>query len=471
MAALMNRWLTVLLLLALTPTLASEAQAEEAGRRSPLFFWGVQQGAARDAAIEAAVRQRLQEMGETVLSAQQGASPAPCGGPACGLSLRGSLDAPVGRVIGSHIDVASNGERHVRLWWVDLATSKVVSRGWTCRSCDLVQMLPRETARLLSAAPSLPADPADGCEAPREAKTPAQPSPGRADLVQMAIEHGLVLSLRATEGARVSTAKLTKKVQEMLLEMDLRAAVRPSVVPGAGGQPDDSAQAVLDIELAGQPLSHRGAVESIAISLKAQGRERRLRFYCPQNGCQDQLERSLRINLGVILDSGELPLVAAVEVEPSSRCAAPLQPGTVVASLPQATLPASSSSTAASAEGGGSQSVSDSAKPQQAECPKLGSRRGLKIAGGILLGAGLLGLIPSGYFLGVHGHYTGDNSCGYDNADPQRRWPCEWNSQRAAIGGIVASGAAVLIGGGLLIHSYRRSSQVKGNGSCATTAK
>jgi hypothetical protein len=470
MAALMNRWLTALLLLALMPTPVSEAQAEEAGRRSPIFFWGVQQGAARDTAIEAAVRQRLQEMGETVLPAPQGTNPAPCGGPACGLSLRGSLEAPVGRVIGSHIDVTPTGERRVRLWWVELATSKVVSRGWTCRSCDLVQMLPREAARLLSAAPSLPADPADGCDPPRAVEAPAPPSPSRSDLVRTAIEQGVVLSLRALEGARVPTAKLTKNVQETLLAMGIRATVRPSVAPGAGGQPDDSAQAVLDIKLAGQPRSH-GAVESIAISLQAQGRERRLRFYCPQNGCQDQLERSLRINLGVVLDSGELPLVASVEVDPSSRCAAPLPPGPAVASLPQSLLPAASTSTASSADGSGAPSASDSAKPQQTACPKLGSGRGLKIVGGLLLGAGLLGFIPSGYFFGVHGHYTGDNSCGYDNADPQLRWPCEWNSRGAAIGGIVASGAAVLVGGGLLIHSYRRSSQVEGNGSCATTAK
>lgn len=456
MAALMNRWLTVLLLLAFMPTPASGAQAEEAGHRSPVFLWGVQQGAARDAAIEAAVRQRLQEMGETVLSAPQGTNPAPCGGPACGLSLRGSPEAPVGRVIGSHIDVASNGERHVRLWWVDLATAKVVSRGWTCRSCDLVQMLPRETARLLSAAPSLPADPADGCEPPRAVEAPAPPSSGRSDLVRTAIEQGVVLSLRATEGAHVPTAKLTKKVQETLLEMGLRAAVRPWVAPGAGGQPNDSAQAVLDIELAGQPRSPRGAVESIAMSLQAHGRERRLRFYCPQSGCQDQLERSLRINLSVILDSGELPLVAAVEVEPSSHCAAKLPPGPVVASLPQAPLPTSSTATAAP-DGGG-------ARPQPAECPKLGSGRGLKIAGGLLLGAGLLGFIPSGYFFGVHDTRASDHGCLDQGADS----PCRWNSQGAAIGGTIASGVAVLLGGGILIHAYRPRPP-RGNTSCATT--
>lgn len=456
MAALMNRWLTVLLLLAFLPTPASKAQTEETGRRPPIYFWGVQQGAARDAAIEAAVRQRLQEMGETVLPAPQGTNPAPCGGPACGLSLRGSLEAPVGQVIGSHIDVAPTGERRVRLWWVELATAKVVSRGWTCRSCDLVQMLPRETARLLSAAPSLPADPADGCELPRAVEAPAPPSSGRSELVRTAIEQGVVLSLRATEGARVPTAKLTKKVQEMLLEMGLRAGVRPSAAPGAGGQPDDSAQAVLDIELAGKPRSHRGAVESVAISLQAHGRERRLRFYCPQSGCQDQLERSLRINLGVILGSGELPLVAAVEVEPPSRCAAPLQPGRLVASLAQTSLPASSASTAAP-DGGG-------ARPQQAECPQLGSRRGLKIAGGILLGAGLLGFIPSGYFFGVHGTRASDHGCLDQGVDS----PCRWNSQGAAIGGTIASGVAVLLGGGILIHAYRPRPP-KGNTSCATT--
>lgn len=462
MAALMNRWLTALLLLALMPTPVSEAQAEEAGRRSPIFFWGVQQGAARDAAIEAAVRQRLQEMGETVLPAPQGTNPAPCGGPACGLSLRGSLEAPVGRVIGSHIDVTRTGERRVRLWWVELATSKVVSRGWTCRSCDLVQMLPREAARLLSAAPSLPADPADGCEPPRAVEAPARPSPSRSDLVRTAIEQGVVLSLRALEGARVPTAKLTKNVHETLLAMGIRATVRPSVAPGAGGQPDDSAQAVLDIKLAGQPRSH-GAVESIAISLQAQGRERRLRFYCPQNGCQDQLERSLRINLGVVLDSGELPLVASVEVDPSSHCAAPLPPGPAVASLPQSLLPAASTSTASSADGSGALSASDSAKPQQTACPKLGSGRGLKIAGGLLLGAGLLGFIPSGYFFGVHDTLAKDHGCLDQGVDS----PCRWNSQGAAIGGTLASGAAVLLGGGILIYAYRPRPP-RGNTSCAT---
>lgn len=458
----MNRWLQALLLLALVPTPVSAA--EEAGRRPPIFFWGVQQGAAHEAAIEAAVWQRLQEMGETVLPAPPGGSSAACGGPACGLSLRGVLDTPVGRVLGSHIGVAPTGERRVRLWWVELATSKVVSRGWTCRSCDLVQMLPREAARLLSAAPSLPADPEDGCGPPRAVETPAPPSSGRSELVPAAIEQGVAVSVRATEGAHAPTAKLTRKVQEMLLEMGLRAAVRPGIAPGAGGQPDDSAPAVLDIELAGRPVSRRGAVESIVISLQAQGRERRLRFYCPPSGCQDQLERSLRINLGVILASDELPLVAAVEVAPSARCAAPLPPGPVVAWLPQDSLPASSTSTASSDGGGGAPSASAPASSRQAECPKPGSGRGLKIAGGILLGAGLLGLIPSGYFLGVHDTKSKDHGCSFDGMDS----PCRWNSQEAAIGGTIVSGAAVLLGGGILIYAYR-TRQPRGNTSCATT--
>ena len=464
MAALMNRWLTALLLLALVPTPASGAQAEEAGRRPPIFFWGVQQGAARDAAIEAAVWQRLQELGETVLPAPPGASSTACAGPACGLALRGLLAAPVGRVIGSHIDVAPTGERRVKLWWVELATAKVVSRGWTCRSCDLVQMLAREAVRLLAAAPSLPADPADGCAPPRVVETPVPPASGRAELLRTAIEQGAVLSLRATEGAHVPTAKLIKEVQETLLEMGLRTAVRPLVAPGAGSPPDDSAQAVLDIELAGQPGSRRGAVERIAISLRAHGRERRLRFYCPQSGCQDQLERSLRINLGVVLDSGELPLVAAVEAEPSARCAAPLPLGPVIASLPQTSLPAANTSTTSSDGGGGLQSGSAPARPQQADCPKLSSGRGLKIAGGILLGAGLLGFIPSGYFLGVHGTTASGYGCSDQGVDS----PCRWNSQGAGIGGTIASGTAVLSGGAFLIYAYR-SRPPRGTTSCATT--
>lgn len=461
-----HRRILALLALALVPILARPAQAQEPGHQSPVFLWGVQQGAGRDAAVEAAVWQRLEQMGETVLPAPQLASSAPCSGPACGLALRNALEIPTGRVVGSHIDTLPTGERRVRLWWVDLATSKVVSRNWTCRSCDLLQMLPREAAQLAFAAPSLPADPVDGCLPP----VPAAPGPassGPADPLRTAIEQGVLISLRATGGARAPAAKLTKKLQEALLQMGFRAIVRSPETSSSASQTPSPPPALLDIELAGDANTRRGAVESIALTLQAQGHERRLRFYCPLNGCQNQLDRSLRINLAVVLDSGELPLVAAA-VAPSN-CASPLPLGRLVAMLPDGgPFPASGTSTAASdSNTGRPQPIAGTVNPpQKAECPKTDNGRMLKIAGGILLGAGLLGFIPSGYYFAVDGTRASDNGCqdqGFDS-------PCQWDSRKVAIGGIVASGAAVLLGGSLLIYSYRRSQPSKGNSSCVATA-
>ncbi len=466
MATRTHKRILALLAPALMSIVARPAQAQEPGQQSPVFLWGVQQEATREAAVEAAVWQRLQQMGETVLPAPQVANAVPCSGPACGLALRNALDVPVGRVIGSHINTEPTGEHRIWLWWVDLATSKVISRSWTCRGCDLLQILPREAAQLVFTAPSPPADSGDGCLArSSEIMTPAAIGP--AEPVRTAMEQGVLISLHATGGAHVSAANLAKRVHEALLQMGIRATVRSSETSSSALQSASPSPALLDIELAGDGNHSRGAVEKIALTLQAQGQKRQLRFYCPFSGCQNQLDRSLRINLGAILDSGELPLVAAPVA--SSSCANPLPPGRLVAMRPNGgPVPASSTSMAASdSNAEGSQLTAETLHPsQQAECPKTDNGRKLKIAGGILLGAGLPGFIPSGYFYAAHGSKVSENGCQYMGSDA----PCRLNSRDAAIGGIVASGAIVLFGGGLLIYSFRRPQPSKGNSSCATTA-
>ena len=438
MASHMHKTLTALLTLALLPAWAATAPAQESNRQTPIFFWGIQRGAVHDAAIEAAVQQRLQQMGEVVLPMPQSSSTKACSGPACGLALRDSSELTAARVVGGQVDATPNGDWQGKLWWVDVASGKTVSRHWQCRGCNLPNLLSREAAELILAAPAAPADSTDDC-APQIREAPVPASAGPSEPLRTALDGGVHISLTTSGGARVSTPLLTKEVVKSLLQMGIHAATDPSENAGA--------VASLGIDLAGQPTGRPGAVELITLTLQAQGRERQVRFYCPRESCQTQLPRSLRMNLGVLFDGGEQPVVASLE--PMTRCTPNPPPGRRVATMQDPTL---------LAYGNTPQLVPlVTDKPDvtvQAEdkpCPNPKSRLPLRIAGGILLGGGVVGLIPSGWLASKDGVVVKPLGCDYDYKNVN----CILDTRSGYIPGFLVSGAAMITGAILLAVSGR----------------
>lgn len=465
MAAHTHRRLAVLMALVLWPALVCTAAAQQPSRQTPIFLWGIQRLGMHDQAVETAVKQRLQQLGEVVLPMPAQAAAATCSGPACGLALRDNTELTAAQVLGGNIETADNGDWRGRLWWVDVASGKAVSRAWQCRGCSLINLLPREAALLVASAPAAPADvadpPSDCSTKPAEPSvlfTPVAPS---AEPLRTALEHGVRISLLASQGARVALPVLAAELQKSLQQMGLRASLASTALSTTLAAPPTT-EAALDVELASSPNNRRGTVEEISLTLRAQGRERQLRFYCPAKGCQTQLARSMRINLGVLLESGEPPVVASVIVPETSRCPSPPIGGTRVASLQDSNLPTGGSGAALPAvPAAETQPVvetnpghkDDPAKP----CGKsISTRAKLRIAGGVVLGLGLLGLIPSGVAVSLD--LTPDGTTGIYRGQSV---PNVLDTRPAYTAGFVLSSVGIAIGSALLIGSTRASTSSK----------
>lgn len=457
MAAHTHRRLAALMALVLWPALVSIAGAQQPSRQTPIFLWGIQRTGVHDLAVEAAVKQRLQQLGEVVLPMPAQAAAASCSGPACGLALRDNTELTAAQVLGGNIETADNGDWRGRLWWVDVASGKVVSRPWQCRGCSLVSLLPREAALLLAAAPTAPADAPEAvsdCSArPAEPSVLFAPASPASEPMRTAFEQGVRLSLLATRGARVPLPALAAELHKALLQMGLRASLAtPSTTAPAA--PPATSEATLEVELASSPGNRRGTVEEISLSLRAQGRERQLRFYCPAKGCQTQLPRSLRLNLGVLLDSGDPPVVATIVVPESSRCPIPPIGGVRVASLQDPGLPAVGPGTSPPPAPAVETQPAVAAQPAAGDAsgPKkcvqpMSKKTQLLIAGGVIGVAGLLGLIPSAWAL--NRDIANGETCDHLG----KAVPCVLPTKGGYISGFILSGIGIAAGAVLLTLS------------------
>lgn len=294
--------LTALLLLA-RPAGSANAQAPD--WQTPLFFWGIQRDGAHDNAVEMAVRQRIQQLGEEVLLVPTRVASTACSGPACGFALRKELGLRVGQVLGGSIESLPSGDVRGHLWWFDGTSDTVIERHFSCRAYETASVLPREAARL-----------AVDATAPRTASKadrtgPVAPPPDwPVAPTRVALEHGVRLSVAVTRGVRVDTSRLTAELYRELRQMGVYAVGASAVAAKSKGADDllVGKAALLQIELAGLSQGPRSNIEAIRMSLAAQGQARQLRFYCSFESCQRQLARTLRINVGQLLDSGEPPV-------------------------------------------------------------------------------------------------------------------------------------------------------------------
>lgn len=472
MAAHTHRRLAVLMALVLWPALVCTAAAQQPSRQTPVFLWGIQRLGVHDKAVETAVKQRLQQLGEVVLPMPAQAAAATCSGPACGLALRDNTELTAAQVLGGNIETADNGDWRGRLWWVDVASAKVVSRAWRCRGCSLINLLPREAALLVASAPAAPADvadpPSDCSPKPPEPSVVFTPVPPSAEPMRTALENGVRISLLASQGARVALAALGIELQKSLQQMGLRASLA-STAPSATLAASPTTEAALDVELASSSHNRRGTVEEISLTLRAQGRERQLRFYCPAKGCQTQLAHSLRINLGVLLDSGDPPVVASAIVPESSRCPSPPIAGVRVASAQDPVLPsaqpdstgATASASDSTVNDGNTAPPSDPGKPNCQK--KMTTKTTLRVAGIALLVAGAVGMIPSGIAVAFDKKETGTTSWYLGEMTPN-----VLNTRPAYIAGFTLSGIGLALGGGLLLGSaFVKEPTLPGGAPCA----
>lgn len=420
--------------------LEGRAHAQAQASSAPLLFWGIQSGEGRDEVAEAAVQQRLLQMGERPQLIPKAAQVAPCRGAACGLGLRSDTEGSVGRVLGGQIDGAKGDEIRGQIWWVDLATGKAVSHKWQCLRCDPLALLASEAAQLVQSAPTEPADapePADGCArgaSPSPSPSPsAQPavSSGPAEPVRTALEHGVALSVSNVDGAHAPVPALRSELQRVLAQMGVRSTAAQS----------EPAAAQLEIRLAGEPRSRRGTVDRVTMVLQAQGRERQLHFYCPATTCQSNLSLHLRLNLGVLLETGEPPLVALPPAPAPADCTAPrllagpITPAAVADGVTTPPTPAPVELVAP-----------PPAPPATCKKPKSKTRLALQIAGGTLLGGGLIGLIPSAWSLSRDGEQASETGCPFDG----RERPCVFDTRTSYTTGFAISAAGIAAGAVLL---------------------
>lgn len=267
----------------------------QAPARAPLHLLDIKRGEVTDPAAVAAVRQRLEQMGETVLSLPEGVPPASCEDGKCALrQARGVPELAQGRLLGGSVDG--------RLFFVDAARGKVLTRNFTCEGdCNAAATLAREAALLVESGTSARADLAPGCVTAAAPPSKVEGAQEHGSL-RSALQSGVNLQLTAKKGLHVPTRQMALELQRSLLEMGLPVVTQPGA---RVAEPQASSPAQLDIELAPEPGTAQSAqVHTVLMTLRAAGEQRQLSFYCSKESCQGSLLPQLRLNLGLLLDDG-----------------------------------------------------------------------------------------------------------------------------------------------------------------------
>jgi hypothetical protein len=194
-------------------------------------------------------------------------------------------------------------------------------------------------------------------------------------------------------------------------------------------------------------------------------------------------------NLAPLFDTGTLPNLAAAAVNHAPAPARPATPppgamalvGTaahppiLLAAAPTSIPTSTNSPPGLPAASDASlipppvevQPVAEDSKPAlpTTACPPSKTQKSLRIAGGVLLGVGLAGLVPSGVLLGLDGNpILGEYNCGKQKV---HGGPCAWKTQTGASVGLAASGVGALTGGVLLLLSTRSTSRDGGSACVA----
>lgn len=408
----------------------------QAPARAPLHLLEIKRGEVADPTAAAAVRQRLEQMGETVVSLPEGVSPANCEDGKCALRRARSVpELAQGRLLGGSVDG--------RLFFVDAAKGKILTRSWTCEGdCNAEAVLAREAALLVERGATARVDSAAGCVTASSAPSKADSSDENEPL-RRALQSGLTLQITAKKGLRVPTRQLALELQRSLLEMGL-----PVVTPvGArSGDSSDAPLAQLDIELAPEPGRPQSSeVHTVLMTLQAAGGQRQLSFYCSKESCQGSLLPYLRLNLGLLLDDGGPPGQPA-DTDLQVACGEPVPvPGAEQASL-VALVPRASSQGLGALNG-----------PADAQNKCRGPGRGALVAmavvGGVLTAAGI-GSLSAGLA-------TRFSSCTFRLDGQDKPVPCDSTSSAPEIGaGVGAAGiAAGVVLLGYSIHGLRKQGQ------------
>lgn len=411
-------------------TVRAAAQPDADGL--PIVLWGVHTDCGFDAGATEELAIRLSNLG-VAFDKRMVANPVSCSNASdCRRLFQDSFKVCGQRFIGADVTRVSSDEFHTRVFYFNSTIPGEQTRylnGVSSRS-DLGETLATSAAQLVGVG-------LHGAASNGDAQC-FQPPPAEPDVAPPAIATlpmKLALSISAAGWTHSQSGLLQAALQRAVGQMGYEVVPVPS-----GDNPLDPALSRLDVVVQ--------SATDVLLHAARRGLGQHMRFDCSGDECKtEKLIDKVTLNATLLLDS--LVRATGPFTEPALRasvCTTWSGPNcTSVSSLTQLL--------AALAEA--CKPLPPCTEPEKVT-PK--GNRAPKIAGGTLLGLGLVGIGVSSAFLALNGTQRGDNlDCSY-GALPT---VCVWSTAPGATAGLVIGGTGVVVGAGLLIGSSLRDRRVQ----------
>lgn len=390
---------------------------------APLQLLPISQGGLPDSEVTAQIQQRLGQMGEQIrlLSTTRES----CSDIVCLQRVAASLGVSSGRLVaGVLADSAQQPvERRGVLWWLDFDHGRFLERRFSCTGCDVGEAMAHHMALLVEQAPQAAPESCPRVIPPESRMAPSEP-------VRSALAQGVSLVIRTKGNVKVAIPSFQFAMRRSLLQLGV-----PSVfVEGRskGGDASFSLQPQLEIELSSAARNADG-VEAVSLTLQGSGEPRHLRFYCPKESCRSNLAQHVAMNIGMLFDSANPPVLMANLAD----CPA-LKP-----------LPRTASLHVLPTELPNPSAPSGSPLPGNPPpvCALTTKQLGFRIVGVTLLGIGAAGLITGGVLAGQDGDPVDSMTCLFDGGQSAcRRSTLRKAAAAFLLGGLGGVGGGVLLG-------------------------
>lgn len=417
----MSRPLLVLLASLLLPAWFPASLRAESP--APLQLLPISHGGLPDVEVTARIQQRLGQMGEQTRFLSTVTES--CLDISCIQRTAASIGVSSGRVIAGVLadspkpPVARRGV----LWWIDFDSGRFLERHFSCTECDAGEAMAHHMALLVEQGSSAGQESCRTAIQPERRAAPSEP-------VRSALSQGVSLVIRAKGNVKVAIPSFQSAMQRALLQLGV-----PSVfVEGRskGGDSSFSLQPQLEIELSSAARSSDG-VESVSLLLQGSGEPRHLRFFCPKESCRHNLAQHVAMNLGMLFDSANPPVLTAnladcPPLKPLPRTAS-LQ--VLPTELPKPSVPSGNP-------------LPGNPPPV---CALSTKQLGFRIVGVTLLGIGAAGLITGGVLAGQDGDPVDSTTCLFDGGQSAcRRSTLRKAAAAFLLGGLGGVGGGVLLG-------------------------
>ena len=432
-------WTLVLAILigGLHGTVRAEAQRDP--ETLPILLWGVHTDCGLDADATEALASRLSNLG-VELDKRMVASPRRCpGAVGCKPLFDDSFKPCDRRFIGADVTRGSGDELHTRVFYFSSQSPGEKTRyiDGICSRAELGETLATAAAQLVGAGLRGAASMGDAqCAAPLPAAADVAPPASATTPLKLA------LSLSAVGGTYGQSGLMRAALQRAVRQMGYELG---SVPPG--GNVLDPALIRLDVIVQVGADGHGDGVTDVLLRGAQGGLEQHMRFDCSGDECKkEKLIDMVTLNATVLLDS--LARTARPVSAPALRaslCSTWSGPScSEVSSLTQLLA-----------------ALAEACKPlplcPESEKVKPQGNRALKIAGGTLLGLGIVSIGVSGALLALDGTRRGD---GLDCLYGALPTPCVWHTAPGATAGLVLGGTSVTVGAALLVGGWFRDRRV-----------